>query len=85
MYLFTFCFLYLLIFAQELQGELANRTERVAELEKLPEVNILANKLKEALVELANRLQQKQQVLASYQNSGFILSHSHYASVKGTA
>ena len=88
---FSFCCFSLmlinsLICTQELQVELSNRTQRVTELEKLPEVNSLAMKLKEALLELSKRLQQKQQVLASYQNSGyFILSHSHYASVKGTA
>lgn len=57
-------------FGQALQEELTSRAHRVTELEPMPEVSALATTLKEALLDVINRLQQKQQVSNAYQNSG---------------
>jgi len=44
--------------------------QRVFELESLPEVSALATALKEALLDIINRLQQKQQVYNAFEGSG---------------
>ncbi|EZA53953.1 hypothetical protein X777_05796 [Ooceraea biroi] len=44
-----------------LQKELTSRVQQVSELESLPEVSALATALKEALLDVISRLQQKQQ------------------------
>ncbi|XP_043492345.1 nuclear anchorage protein 1-like isoform X2 [Polistes fuscatus] len=48
---------------QNLQAQLLDRSQRVSELESLPEVKDLANVLKNELMDMINRLQQKQQEL----------------------
>ncbi|XP_047344558.1 muscle-specific protein 300 kDa-like isoform X1 [Vespa velutina] len=48
---------------QNLQVQLLDRTQRVSKLESLPEVKELAKVLKNELMDLINRLQQKQQEL----------------------
>lgn len=59
-----------MISRQLLQEELTNRAQRISEHESLPEVSALATKLKEALLDVINRLQQKQQVPNAFQSSG---------------
>ncbi|XP_014611314.1 PREDICTED: uncharacterized protein LOC106790722 [Polistes canadensis] len=54
---------------QNLQAQLLDRSQRVSELESLPEVKDLANVLKNELMDMINRLQQKQQVSENVQNS----------------
>lgn len=55
---------------QALQEELMSRVHQISELESLPEVSALAAALKEALLDVINRLQRKQQVSNAFQNSG---------------
>lgn len=65
---------------------MTSRTERVKELEGLPEVSSLAKSLKDALLEMASRLQQKQKVLEAYGNTGaFALFVALHATVAGIA
>lgn len=47
-----------------------SRVRQVSELESLPEVSALAIALKEALLDVINRLQRKQQVSNAFQSSG---------------
>ena len=46
------------------------RMSKITQLENLPEVSVLAKNLKAALLEMSLRLEQKQKVLAAYENSG---------------
>ena len=54
--------IFLFINGQALQEELTSRAHQVSELESLPEVSALAIALKEALLDVIDRLQRKQQV-----------------------
>lgn len=55
---------------QALQDELSSHAQRVSELESLPEISTLAKVLKNALLEVMSRLQQRQQVSNVFQCSG---------------
>lgn len=56
--------------------QLLDRTQRVSELESLPEVKELAKVLKNELMDMINRLQQKQQVSDTVQNSCVIAQYA---------
>lgn len=69
-----------------MQNEIANRTERLTELQALTEVSALANLLKDALLDTSARLQQKQQVLEVYGNmEACMLYITHHVTVAGHA
>lgn len=71
-----------------LENELIERTQRVTELETLPEISALVKSLKHALLQTSLRLGEKQQVLDDvYKNMGILalLSSIHHCTVSGYA
>nr|XP_031848862.1 uncharacterized protein LOC116434326 [Nomia melanderi] len=64
-----------------LQDELSSHAQRVSELETLPEISTLAKVLKNALLEVMSRLQQRQQVPNAFQCSG---AFANFAGVRAT-
>lgn len=66
---------------QALQDELSSHAQRVSELESLPEISTLAKVLKNALLEVMSRLQQRQQVSNVFQCSG---AFANFAGLRAT-
>ncbi|KAK1120687.1 hypothetical protein K0M31_020493 [Melipona bicolor] len=64
-----------------LQDELSSHAQRVSELESLPEISTLAKVLKNALLEVMSRLQQRQQVSNVFQCSG---AFANFAGLRAT-